>query len=81
MNRKHRRRMQKGQPESEEETVVSAVSWNPREANASRRLSQMLLRGGVRPPSPPQPKTCHSYHLSEYNVNKSGGSVPVKWGW
>lgn len=39
MNRKHPRRMQKGQPEREEETGESTVSWNPKEAKASRRLT------------------------------------------
>lgn len=39
MNRKHPKRLEKGQPESEEETGVSAMTWNPREANASRRLT------------------------------------------
>lgn len=56
MDKEQPRRVQKEQPKSEGGSGASAVSWKPRETSVLKKPpSPMLLRGGVRPASLPQP--------------------------
>lgn len=82
MNRKQPRRMQKEQPESEEEVEqVHCLGSQGKQVFQDGPPSQMLLREGVR--SLPHHSPRFATVITSWNTMwiKVAGCVPIKWGW